>query len=213
VPELREAFAGRFDDHHALLIGEMMAQLDQLEETIARLSERIEERIAPFPGEVEPLDTIPAVDKALGRGTRRRDRADMARSPSAGHLASWARLGPGNSESAGKRKSGHTRKGSKWLRATQTDSAKAAARTRGSYLSAHYHRLRGRRGPNNATIAVATRSSSAPTTCSTATSPTPTSARTTSSTARLTTPTATARGASPTRADAQGHAGAASGAA
>jgi Transposase IS116/IS110/IS902 family len=79
----------------------------------------------------------------------------MSRFPSAGHLASWAGLCPGNNESAGKRKSGRTRKGSKWLRATLSECAKAAARSRGTYLSAHCHRLRGRRGPGKATTAVA----------------------------------------------------------
>jgi transposase len=155
LPELREALAGRFDDHHALLIGEMLAQIDHLDETIARLSERIEELIAPFSSEVELLDTIPGVDRRSAEVIVAEIGADMARFPSAGHLASWAGLCPGNNESAGKRKSGRTRKASKWLRATLTESAKAAARTRGTYLSAHYHRLRGRRGPNKASVAVA----------------------------------------------------------
>jgi transposase len=155
LPELREALEGRFTGHHALLIGEMLSQVDHLDETIARLSEQIEELIAPFSHQVELLRTIPGVDRRSAEVIVAETGADMARFPCAGHLASWAGLCPGNNESAGKRKSGRTRKGSKWLRATLTESAKAAARSRGTYLSAHYHRLRGRRGPGKATVAVA----------------------------------------------------------
>jgi transposase len=155
LPQLREALEGRFTDHHALIVGEMLGQIDHLDETIARLSERIEEQIAPFSSEVELLRTIPGVDSRSAEVLIAEIGADMSRFPSAGHLASWAGLCPGNNESAGKRKSGRTRKGSKWLRATLTECAKAAARGRGTYLSAHYHRLRGRRGPGKATVAVA----------------------------------------------------------
>ena len=75
--------------------------------------------------------------------------------PSHRHLASWAGLCPGNNESAGKRKSGKTRKGSKWLHAALIQSAKAATRSRGTYLSAHYARIKGRRGHAKATVATA----------------------------------------------------------
>jgi transposase len=155
LPELREALEGRFSGHHALMVGEMLSQIDHLDETIARLSERIEELIAPFSSEVELLQTIPGVDSRSAQVLIAEIGADMSRFPSAGHLASWAGLCPGNNESAGKRRSGRTRKGSKWLRATLTECARAAARSRGTYLSAHYHRLRGRRGPGKAAVAVA----------------------------------------------------------
>jgi transposase len=78
----------------------------------------------------------------------------MSRFPTHGHLASWAGMCPGNDESAGKRRSGKTRKGSKWLRSGLTEAAHAAARSKGTYLSAHYARLRGRRGPKKAAVAV-----------------------------------------------------------
>jgi transposase len=155
LPELREALEGRFSGHHALMIGEMLSQIDHLDETIARLSERIEELIAPFSSEVELLQTIPGVDSRSAQVLIAEIGADMSRFPSAGHLASWAGLCPGNNESAGKRRSGRTRKGSKWLHATLTECARAAARSRGTYLAAHYHRLRGRRGPGKAAVAVA----------------------------------------------------------
>ena len=79
---------------------------------------------------------------------------DMSQFPTHRHLASWAGMCPGNEESAGKRRSGKTRKGSKWLRSALTEAARAAARSRGTYLGAHYARLRGRRGSKKATVAV-----------------------------------------------------------
>jgi hypothetical protein len=78
----------------------------------------------------------------------------MSRFPTHSHLASWAGMCPGNDESAGKRRSGKTRKGSKWLRSALSEAAHAASRSKGTYLSAQYARLRGRRGPKKAAVAV-----------------------------------------------------------
>ncbi len=78
----------------------------------------------------------------------------MERFPTAGHLASWAGMCPGNNESAGKRQSGKTRKGSPWLRALLVQAAHAAARKKGTYLGAQYRRLAARRGRNKAAVAV-----------------------------------------------------------
>ena len=79
----------------------------------------------------------------------------MDQFPSAAHLCSWAGLAPGNNESAGKRKSGKTRKGNQKLRSALVEAARAAARTKETYLSSQYHRIAGRRGSNRAAIAVA----------------------------------------------------------
>jgi transposase len=155
IPQLREALVGRFSGHHALIAGQILAHLDFLDESIAVLSERIDEVIAPFAHEVELLDTIPGVDRRTAEALIAEIGVDMSRFPSHRHLASWAGLCPGNNESAGKRKSGASRKGSKWLHAALTESARAASRTRGTYLSAHYHRLRGRRGASKAAVATA----------------------------------------------------------
>jgi transposase len=80
---------------------------------------------------------------------------DMSRFPTAAHAASWTGIGPGNHESAGKRKSGRTRKGNRWLRATLIECARGAVRARDSYLAAQYHRVARRRGDKKAIAAVA----------------------------------------------------------
>jgi transposase len=133
----------------------MLVPINVLDETIEAMSERDRGADHPFSTEVELLRTIPGVDRRSAEVIIAESGADMSRFPSAGHLASWTGLYPGNNESAGKCTSERTRKGSKWLRATLIECAKAAARSRGTDLSAHDHRLRGTRGPGKANIAVA----------------------------------------------------------
>ena len=98
--------------------------------------------------------TIPGVKQRTAEVLIAEIGVDMDAFPTPKHLASWAGVCPGNDQSAGKRRSGKTRKGSKWLRATLTESANAAARTKSSYLAAQYQRLRGRRGHSKAVTAV-----------------------------------------------------------
>jgi transposase len=152
---LREALEGRFDAEHALVVGQILAHIDFLDESIERLSAAIEEQIAPFAAAVELLCTIPGVQRRAAEVIIAETGGDMTTFASAGHLASWAGVCPGNDESAGKRRSGRTRKGSKWLRGTLIEAARAAARTRGTYLAAQYQRVRARRGANKASLAVA----------------------------------------------------------
>jgi len=156
LPALREALEGRFSDKHALIVGQILAHIDFLDEAIDRLSEAIEEQLGPFGRrQVELLCTIPGIQSRAAEVLIAETGGDMTRFPTAGHLASWAGVCPGNDESAGKRRSGRTTKGSKWLRQTLTESAKAAARTKDTYLAAQYQRTRARRGANRATTAVA----------------------------------------------------------
>jgi transposase len=153
IPALREALQGRFTGHHALLIGQMLAQIDFLDETIATLSAQIEELTRPFSREIELLDSIPGVDKRAAEMLLAEIGPDMSRFPSDAHLASWGGMCPGQRESAGKKHSAATRKGSKWLRGTLTECAKAVVRTKGTYLSARYQRIKSRRGHAKATVA------------------------------------------------------------
>jgi transposase len=155
LPQLREALQGRFRPIHALLVGEVLAKLDYLEESIERLSTEVEGLLVPFARQVELLDTIPGVDRRCAEALVAEIGVDMSRFGSAGRLASWAGLCPGQYESAGRSRRGTTRRGSKWLHTHLTEAAKAAAQTKGTYLSAQFARLRGRRGGAKATIAVA----------------------------------------------------------
>jgi transposase len=154
LPQLRLALAGRFGAHHALLVGTILAKLDFLDEAIAALSAEIEATTRPFAAEIDLLRTIPGVDRRTAEGLVAEIGVDMTRFGAPGRLASWTGMCPGNNESAGKRGRGTTRKGSKWLRAYLRQAAKAAGRTKATYLAAQYARLRGRRGPAKATVAV-----------------------------------------------------------
>lgn len=152
LPELRDALQGRFSPHHALMAGKMLAHIDYLDESVAELSSEIERVVAPFSEKVELLDTIPGVDRKLAETIVAEIGVNMDQFPTHRHLASWAGMCPGNDESAGKRRSGKTRKGSKWLRSALIEAAHAASRSKGTYLSAQYARLRGRRGPKKAAV-------------------------------------------------------------
>jgi transposase len=155
LPELRKALEGRFGAHHAFLLERMLAHIEDLESDIEAICGRIEEEIAPFEAAVELLRSIPGVQRRAAEVIVAEIGTDMGRFPTAQHLASWAGVCPGQRESAGKRKSGKTRKGSKWLRATLVECARAASRSRESYLSERYRQIARRRGDKKATVAVA----------------------------------------------------------
>lgn len=154
LPALREALEGRFDAEHGIVVGAILAHIDFLDEQISLLSDAIDEQIRPFAAALELLCTIPGVQKRTAEVIVAEIGTDMSVFPSAGHLASWAGLCPGNDESAGKRRSGRTRKGSRWLGIALTEAAQANTRSRDSYLSAQYRRLKTRRGHKRAIGAV-----------------------------------------------------------
>lgn len=155
LPQLQAALTGRVREHHRFLITQHLAQLDFLDEQIATYSQEIERRTRPFDERLALLDTIPGVARTTAELILAEVGSDMSRFPTPAHLAAWAGLAPGNNESAGKHYSGRTRKGSQWLRAGLIQAANAAARTKGSFLSAQYHRLAARRGRKRALVAVA----------------------------------------------------------
>jgi transposase len=155
LPALREALEGRFRAHHALLLGELLAHLDYLDEAIERLSSEVARVVAPFSPLLALLITIPGVSQRTAEVLLAEIGTDMGQFPSAGHLASWAGICPGNNESAGKHRAGTTRKGSRWLRVALIEAANAAARGKGTYLASQYARLKGRRGHKKTIVAVA----------------------------------------------------------
>jgi transposase len=154
LPELRKALTHRFTDHHAFLLERMLAHIEELEADIEAICTRIEEEIAPFEAAVQLLRSIPGVERRAAEVIVAEIGTDMTVFPTAAHLASWAGICPGQNESAGKRKSAKTRKGSKWLRKTLLESARAAARTKETYLAERYRRLAARRGDKKAIVAI-----------------------------------------------------------
>jgi transposase len=155
LPALRQALAGRFRPHHAFLVGQLLGQIDYLDEAISEVSTEVEGRLAPFAAELTRLDTIPGINQRTAEVVIAELGVDMSAFPSDGHLTSWAGICPGNNESAGKHKSGKIRKGNRWLRAALIEAAKAAANTKDSAFQARYRRVMPHRGHNKATVAVA----------------------------------------------------------
>jgi transposase len=155
LPQLEQALAGQFGLHQRFLIAQQLAHIDFLDASLERISTEIAQRMRPFEAEVARVQSIPGVGRRTAEVLVAEIGVDLTRFPSARHLASWAGLCPGNDESAGKRRSGHTRKGSPWLRTALVEAAQAAARTKETYLAAQYRRLAARRGAKRAAVAVA----------------------------------------------------------
>ena len=154
LPGLERALAGRVGSHQRFLLARQLAHIDFLDASIAEVSAEIAGRLRPCEAKLERLATIPGVGPRTAELLVAEIGTDMSRFPTSGHLASWAGMCPGNDESAGKRRSGMTRKGSPWLRSTLIEAARAAGRTKGTYLAAQYHRLAARRGTKRAAVAV-----------------------------------------------------------
>src|SRR6266480_1903221 len=153
--QLEHALVGSFQPHHRFLIQEHLSHIDYLDEAIARLSREIAEQLRPYERLLGLLDTIVGINRRLAEVVLAEIGTDVQRFATAKHLASWAGMCPGNDQSAGKRLSGRTRKGNRWLRTALMEAAHAAARTKNSYFSAQYRRLGSRRGKQKASVAVA----------------------------------------------------------
>jgi transposase len=185
IPQLEKALTGIVLPHHRFLLAKQLVHIDFLDEQIEEISAEIgrqlkvmsrpPDRSGPdsgqgpeedsIAGEGEPplswleavalLDTIPGVDRRTAEKMLAEMGLDMSRFPTAGHLAAWAGLAPGNHQSGGKRYSGRTTKGNKALTTTMVVAAWTAVRTKDTFLKARYHRLAARRGKKRAIVAVA----------------------------------------------------------
>jgi len=155
IPDLREALTGRFDDHHGLLVGQLLARIAHTEQAIKDLDTHIAAQMAPWAHELELLQTIPGIGVRVAQVFIAETGADMSRFPSPAHLAAWTGVAPAMHESAGKRTPAGTRHGNKFLTSMLVEAAQAASRTKDTYLSAQFARLTSRRGHNRAAVAVA----------------------------------------------------------
>ena len=152
--QLKEALEGRVTAHQSCLLTEHLSTLEYLDEAIARVSGEIDQRLIADQEAIALLDTIPGVGQRAAEIRIAEIGTAMSRLPSAKHLASWAGMCPGNYASGGKRRSGKTRKGSRWLRQVLVAIAPVAAKTKNTYLAAPYKRIAARRGKKRALIAV-----------------------------------------------------------
>jgi transposase len=149
------ALEGHLDDHHILLLRQLLAHIDFLNAQMAELEQAVETRLPPFQEGLNLLVTIPAISRTSAIIILSEIGENMALFPTAAHLASWAGVCPGNAISAGKRKSGKPTKGNKALRAVLCEIAWVISHMSGNYLSAQYRRLQRRLGPKQAALAVA----------------------------------------------------------
>src|SRR6476661_2622986 len=155
IPHLVQALTGNFGEHHAFLCRLHLQRIDEPTAAIAELSARIAEQMRPFARQLEHLMTIPGVGQTVAEVIVAETGTDMGRFRTGANLASWAGVCPGHHESAGKRKSGKTRHGDRWLTGALGTAAMAAARTKDTtYLGARYRRLAPRLGKKKALVAI-----------------------------------------------------------
>jgi transposase len=153
--ELREALRGFVTKHHRFLLRLHLNQIDALNAAMATVDAQVEANLGPFRTAVEQIMSMPGFKNLGAQVIISEIGIDMSRFPSAAHLISWACICPRNDESAGKRRSNRLRKGASWLKTTLVQCAWAAVKKKDSYLQAQFYRIRARRGPKKAIIAVA----------------------------------------------------------
>jgi len=153
--ELAEALTGRFTEGHAFLLRQIFSHIEHISTLIEACNCRIDELTKPYEDILTRLQTIPGVGRTNAEAIIAEIGVRMDQFPTARHLASWAKICPGNNESAGKRKNAGTGQANNWLRTALVESAWAASRSRNNYLCAQYRRLAPRRGKKRAVVAVA----------------------------------------------------------
>lgn len=153
--QLVQALTGTVGAHQRFMLAQHLVHIDFLDAQIDQVGAEIAERMDPFARQLEILDSIPGIAQSGAEILLAEVGIDMTRFPTADHLASWAGLCPGSHESAGKRTSGRTRKGSPWLKSMLVEAAVAAGRTNGTQIAARFNRIAARRGRKRAAVAVA----------------------------------------------------------
>jgi transposase len=153
--ELVRALEGIMGVHQRFLLEEQLRHIDELNARVERLSSEIARRMRPFEQFLVAIDEIPGIARTGAEEIIAETGVDMTRFPTEEHISSWAKVCPGNNETAGRRGNGKTGKGNPWLGSTLVEAANAAARCKSTYLSAQYHRMAARRGGKRAAVAVA----------------------------------------------------------
>ena len=155
IPFLKEALRGQIGPHQRFMLSSHLRVLDAITLELEELDREVATRMRPNEETIERLDSIPGVGRRSAEELLAETGTDMSQFPTAAHLASWAKVSPGNNESAGKRQSGRTGRGNPWIKAALTEAAQAAAKTKDKYFAAQYRRLAPRRGKKRAIAAVA----------------------------------------------------------
>jgi transposase len=153
--QLRLVLKGRITDHHRYMLRELMADLERIEAKIMRLETEIANRMKPYADAIERLMTIPGFKLITAWSIVAEMGTDMSAFPDASHAASWAGLAPGNNQSGGKRRSGRTNKGNRWLRRALAQSAWAVSHKSNCFLTAQFYRRAARQGEKKAIVATA----------------------------------------------------------
>jgi transposase len=153
--DLQRALVGEFDEHHARLARAHLRHIDELTIMICDLDADIATAVEPYANARDHLMTIPGVGRITAEVIIAEMGVDMSVFPTAGHLAKWAGMCPGNNESGGKQRSGRTSPASPWLVDVLIQAAWAATHTKNTYLNAQFWRLARRIGKKRAAVAVA----------------------------------------------------------
>ncbi len=152
---LEQALNGLVEEHQQIMLDSLLRQIDFLDAEISRLDNEVGKRMRPFGVEIKLLCQIPGIGQHLAEAILAEIGTDMKRFPSAAHLASWAKVCPGNNESAGKRHHGRTGHGNPWLSAALVQASWASVRNKTNYFHVQFYRLVGRLGRKKAIVAVA----------------------------------------------------------
>jgi transposase len=153
--QLAEALRGRVREHHRFMLKLHLTQVDALRQAIEEIETRLDHSLASFRDAMARLITIPGISATLAWTIVSEIGTDMSRFKTSQHLTSWACLCPRNDESAGKRRSTKIRRGCRWLKEGLIQAAWSVARMKQGYLATQFHRIRARRGPKKAAVAVA----------------------------------------------------------
>jgi transposase len=151
---LVKAMDGRVTDHHRFLLKMHFEHLEAISSQIVELDEEIYRKLEPYEKEFGLIRTHPAISEVTGASVIAEIGVDMTQFPDEHHLSSWAAISPGNNESAGKRKSGRTRRGNNYLKTTLVEAAWVASRTLDTFLSEKYYNIARRRGAKRAAVAI-----------------------------------------------------------